>query len=444
MASIDFEHVVKVYDGQVDPVIPDLNLHINDKEFIILVGPSGCGKSTTLRMIAGLEEITHGILKIDGREVNDVSAHDRDIAMVFQSYALYPNMTVYKNIAFPLQVRKLNDEDNALRLKEVKNLLKEKKLSQKHIDELIEEVENTPKIKEVDSFASKYSLDNETAIYVINKLKSKKKYTKAEIDEKVREVSSILNLDEYLDRKPANLSGGQRQRVALGRAMVRNPKVFLLDEPLSNLDAKLRTQMRSQISLLHRRLNTTFVYVTHDQTEAMTIADRIAVFNKGVIQQFDTPRKLYEYPANKFVAGFIGSPEMNFISAKVVNKPHLGLEINNQLVKLNESDSRYSVLKKYVDKEVILGIRPERILVPSSSDIKSLPKDTLFDVKIDISEFLGSESFIYFNIGENSLVAKISAKYTIKADEKIKVQLVPERFYVFDKESEKTIVYSKF
>ena len=250
MADITFKHVVKTYD-KGNTVVPDLNLEIKDKEFVVLVGPSGCGKSTTLRMIAGLEEVSGGELYIGDRKVNDVPPKDRDIAMVFQSYALYPHMTVYKNMAFALELRKVS---------------------------------------------------------------------KDEIDKKVREAAKILGLEEYLKRKPKELSGGQRQRVALGRAMVRQPAVFLLDEPLSNLDAKLRTEMRSQIAALHKRLQTTFVYVTHDQTEAMTMGDRIVVMKGGVIQQVDTPQALYNYPCNKFVAGFIGSPQMNFLNAKVVRK----------------------------------------------------------------------------------------------------------------------------
>ena len=294
MASIQFEKVVKVYDGQKDPVIPDLNLEIKDKEFVILVGPSGCGKSTTLRMIAGLEDITHGTLKIDGKVVNDIPPRDRDIAMVFQSYALYPNMSVYKNIAFPLKTRKFTETDISLREKETIE-----ELSSFGIENPTEYYYNIQKSKKTDivsDLVNKHSVSVEDANYIYHKARSRNKFTKIEIDRKVKEVSKILNLNEYLDRKPANLSGGQRQRVALGRAMVRKPKVFLLDEPLSNLDAKLRTELRSQISLLQKKLDTTFVYVTHDQVEAITIADRIAVFNKGVVQQFDTPRELYEHP----------------------------------------------------------------------------------------------------------------------------------------------------
>ena len=250
MARISFQHVEKTYDNNVT-VVPDLNLDIKDKEFVVLVGPSGCGKSTTLRMIAGLESITSGELYIGDRVVNELQPKDRDIAMVFQTYALYPHMTVYKNMAYALQLKK------------------------------------TPK---------------------------------DEIDRKVKHAAEILGLTEYLNRKPRALSGGQRQRVALGRAMVRNPEVFLLDEPLSNLDAKLRTEMRAQIAKLHKQLDTTFVYVTHDQTEAMTMADRIVVMNKGVIQQFDTPAHIYDHPANLFVATFIGSPKMNLTDVLLEKK----------------------------------------------------------------------------------------------------------------------------
>ena len=280
MADITFKHVVKTYD-KGNTVVPDLNLEIKDKEFVVLVGPSGCGKSTTLRMIAGLEEVSDGELYIGDRKVNDVPPKDRDIAMVFQSYALYPHMTVYKNMAFALELRKV---------------------------------------------------------------------PKDEIDKKVREAAKILGLEEYLKRKPKELSGGQRQRVALGRAMVRQPAVFLLDEPLSNLDAKLRTEMRSQIAALHKRLQTTFVYVTHDQTEAMTMGDRIVVMKDGVIQQFDTPQMLYNYPCNKFVAGFIGSPQMNFLNV-VVKKEGENLFLTFGAYKIPVQKPE---LEAYVDKEVII------------------------------------------------------------------------------------------
>ena len=315
MADITFKHVVKTYDNK-NTVVPDLNLEIHDKEFIVLVGPSGCGKSTTLRMIAGLEEVSSGDLYIGDRRVNDVAPKDRDIAMVFQSYALYPHMTVYKNMSFAL------------------------------------ELHGTPK---------------------------------DEIDKKVREAAEILGLTEYLDRKPKALSGGQRQRVALGRAMVRNPAVFLLDEPLSNLDAKLRTEMRSQIAALHKRLQTTFVYVTHDQTEAMTMGDRIVVMKDGIIQQVDTPQNLYNYPCNKFVAGFIGSPQMNFVNVKV-EKDAAGtvLVFGDYRIPVNKPE-----LQAYVGKEVIMGIRPEDIHAEES--FLSISDASNIEAKVELAEMMGSE-----------------------------------------------------
>ena len=319
MADITFKHVVKTYDNK-NTVVPDLNLEIHDKEFIVLVGPSGCGKSTTLRMIAGLEEISSGDLYIGDRRVNDVAPKDRDIAMVFQSYALYPHMTVYKNMSFAL------------------------------------ELHGTPK---------------------------------DEIDKKVREAAEILGLTEYLDRKPKALSGGQRQRVALGRAMVRNPAVFLLDEPLSNLDAKLRTEMRSQIAALHKRLQTTFVYVTHDQTEAMTMGDRIVVMKDGIIQQVDTPQNLYNYPCNKFVAGFIGSPQMNFVNVKV-EKDTAGtvLVFGDYRIPVNKPE-----LEAYVGKEVIMGIRPEDIHAEES--FLAISDASNIEAKVDLAEMMGSEIYLY-------------------------------------------------
>lgn len=292
MASISFKHVEKTYDNGVT-VVPDLNLEIKDKEFVVLVGPSGCGKSTTLRMIAGLESVSKGELIIGDRVVNDVSPKDRNIAMVFQNYALYPHMTVRKNMAFALELSKV---------------------------------------------------------------------PQAEIDQKVNEAAKILGLEPYLDRKPRALSGGQRQRVALGRAMVRDPEVFLLDEPLSNLDAKLRTEMRSQIAALHKRLQTTFVYVTHDQTEAMTMGDRIVVMKDGFIQQVDTPQNLYNYPCNMFVAGFIGSPQMNFLNVKV-EKEGDGVVL---VFGSSRIPMKHKELLAYVGKEVVMGIRPEDIHVEES------------------------------------------------------------------------------
>ena len=290
MAGITLKNIVKTYDNKVT-VIPGLDLEIRDKEFIILVGPSGCGKSTTLRMIAGLEEITAGELYIGEKKVNNVAPKDRDIAMVFQNYALYPHMTVYKNMAFGLMLRK------------------------------------TPR---------------------------------TEIDRKVHEAAQTLGIEEYLNRKPRALSGGQRQRVALGRAMVRNPSVFLLDEPLSNLDAKLRTQMRTEIIRLHKQLETTFVYVTHDQTEAMTMADRIVVMKDGIIQQVDTPQALYHSPKNLFVAGFIGSPQMNFIDADVIPEGgEVFLHFGECRIRVPAALASHAPLREYGGKQVTLGLRPE-------------------------------------------------------------------------------------
>ena len=360
MADITFEHVVKTYD-KGNTVVPDLNLEIKDKEFVVLVGPSGCGKSTTLRMIAGLEEVSDGELYIGDRKVNDVPPKDRDIAMVFQSYALYPHMTVYKNMAFALELRKV---------------------------------------------------------------------PKDEIDKKVREAAKILGLEEYLKRKPKELSGGQRQRVALGRAMVRQPAVFLLDEPLSNLDAKLRTEMRSQIAALHKRLQTTFVYVTHDQTEAMTMGDRIVVMKDGVIQQFDTPQMLYNYPCNKFVAGFIGSPQMNFLNVVVKKEgENLFLTFGTYKIPVQKSE-----LEAYVDKEVIMGIRPEDIHAEESflSNIEA---------NVDLAEMMGSEIYLYLNCCGQKMVARVPSRTGIRADDMVKLALDVNKIHVFDAETENVICH---
>ena len=323
MSNVVLKNVIKKYDKNV--VINNINLEIKDKEFVVLVGASGCGKSTILRMIAGLEEITSGEILIGDKKVNDIPPKDRDIAFVFQSYALYPHMTVRENIAFGLKMRKVD-----------------KKI----------------------------------------------------IEQKVNEAAEILDLTEYLDRKPKQLSGGQRQRVALGRAIVRNPKVFLMDEPLSNLDAKLRVQMRSEIKKLHEKLQTTFIYVTHDQTEALTMGDRIVVLDKGVIQQFDTPEAIYNNPANTFVAGFIGSPQMNFIEGK-----DLGL-----------------------DENILYGIRPEKMIC--GGEIKKT-------VDIEITELLGSEKIVYFNIGDKKCSAKLPADYNF--NKTLELNIHENDMYKFDK-----------
>lgn len=367
MASIEFKHVEKTYAGGVT-VVPDLNLKIEDKEFVILVGPSGCGKSTTLRMIAGLEEISSGELWIGDRIVNDVAPKDRDIAMVFQSYALYPHMTVYKNMAFGLTLRKV---------------------------------------------------------------------PKAEIDEKVHWAAKILDIEHLLDRKPKALSGGQRQRVALGRAMVRNPEVFLLDEPLSNLDAKLRTEMRSQITKLHKQLGTTFVYVTHDQTEAMTMGDRIVVMKDGIIQQVDTPQNLYNEPCNKFVAGFIGSPEMNFIDAELTKEgEHLFANFSGFKIKISAAQAA-GELKNYVSKNVWIGVRPEDIHAEEA--FISIASDCVFDSKVELVEMLGSEVNLYLDVNGQKLIARTSARAEVKADTEVTLAIDANKLHIFDKETEKVI-----
>ncbi len=366
MATIRFKNVAKAFDNGKVTVIPDLSFEIKDKEFIVLVGPSGCGKSTTLRMIAGLEDISSGELFIDEKKVNDIPPKDRDIAMVFQSYALYPHMTVYKNMAFALKLKK------------------------------------TPK---------------------------------KEIDEKVMWAAKILEIEPYLDRKPKALSGGQRQRVALGRAMVRNPKVFLLDEPLSNLDAKLRTEMRSQITILHKKLETTFVYVTHDQTEAMTMADRIVVMDKGIIQQFDTPQKLYNEPANMFVAGFIGSPQMNFFDVKIVKESgKLRAEFSSYYFDIPKSKS--ALLEKHTGKTVVAGIRPEHILSSADTDAK---KCCALTVTAEIAEMTGSETNIYFELSGKRHIACIKTEQKINAGDTVKLFIDPSTVHFFDKETSVTI-----
>ena len=370
MASISLEHIKKVYPGNVE-VISDLNLEIRDKEFIILVGPSGCGKSTTLRMIAGLEEISGGKLRIGDRVVNDVAPKDRDIAMVFQSYALYPHMTVYKNMAFALTLRKV---------------------------------------------------------------------PKDEIDRKGHEAAKLLDIEHLLNRKPKALSGGQRQRVALGRAMVRNPAVFLLDEPLSNLDAKLRTQMRTEISKLHKKLGTTFVYVTHDQTEAMTMGDRIVVMKDGVIQQFDTPQNLYSSPCNLFVAGFIGSPQMNFIDAVVSREgdgyavEFCGFRIPLPLGKTMNAD-----MAPYVGKTVILGVRPEDFHVEEA--FLDMSKESVLSADVEIAELMGAEIYLYLQCGDQRLTARVPSRTKAGRGDHIRIALDRNRFHLFDKETEQVIFH---
>ena len=370
MASLSLRQVGKIYDGGVVGA-KDVNLEIADKEFIILVGPSGCGKSTTLRMIAGLEEISEGELYIDDKLVNDVAPKDRDIAMVFQNYALYPHMTVYDNMAFGLKLRKV---------------------------------------------------------------------PKAVIKEKVQEAARILDIEHLLDRKPKALSGGQRQRVALGRAIVREPKVFLMDEPLSNLDAKLRVQMRAEITKLHRRLGTTVIYVTHDQTEAMTMGTRIVVMKDGIVQQVDTPIELYERPRNMFVAGFIGSPQMNFFDAKLVKEDDgVYVVLGADRLKLPEGKASKEALNNYFGKEVVLGIRPEHIH-EEESFIANQP-DGVVSAYVDVTEMMGAETYLYLTIAGIAFTARVNQKSTSKIGDTIKVAFDMNKLHIFDKDTEVAILH---
>ena len=368
MASLSLSHINKTYPNGFQAV-KDFNLEIEDKEFIIFVGPSGCGKSTTLRMIAGLEEISGGTLKIGDKVMNDVEPKDRDIAMVFQNYALYPHMTVYDNMAFGLKLRKV---------------------------------------------------------------------PKDQIDKAVREAARILDLEKLLDRKPKALSGGQRQRVAMGRAIVRNPKVFLMDEPLSNLDAKLRVQMRIEISKIHQRLGATIIYVTHDQTEAMTLGTRIVVMKDGVVQQVDTPQHLYEQPDNLFVAGFMGSPQMNFLDAQIAEKG------GDLIAKVGEYDivipaAKAKVLKDggYVGKTVVLGIRPEDIH-DSQMFIEASPSVPMTST-VKVYELLGAEVFLYFDVNGTQVTARVDPRTNSKTGDTIKFAFDMEKSHFFDKETELTI-----
>jgi multiple sugar transport system ATP-binding protein len=368
MASLSLKGIGKRYPNGFEAV-KDFNLEIEDQEFIIFVGPSGCGKSTTLRMIAGLEEITTGDLFIDGKRMNEVEPKDRDIAMVFQNYALYPHMTVFDNMAFGLKLRKVPKE---------------------------------------------------------------------EIEQKVLEAAKILDLEQLLDRRPKALSGGQRQRVAMGRAIVRNPKVFLMDEPLSNLDAKLRVQMRAEIASLHQRLGATIIYVTHDQTEAMTLGTRIVVLKDGVIQQVDTPKRLYNEPQNLFVAGFIGSPQMNFIDAVCkVHGEEVRLEFGDFSIVLPPQKAKKLIDGGYADKTVVMGIRPDDI-DDSQIQIETYG-DTVIEADVTGYELLGSEVLLYYTVAGVNMTARVDARTTAKIGDHIRLALDPEKIHVFDKESELTI-----
>ena len=358
MASVTFIKVVKKFGDVV--AVDDLSFEIEDKEFLVLVGPSGCGKTTALRCLAGLEEITSGEIMIGDQVVNDVPPKDRDIAMVFQSYALYPHMTVFDNMAFGLKLRRTSKED---------------------------------------------------------------------INRRVREAAKILAIENLLDRKPRELSGGQRQRVALGRAIVREPQVFLFDEPLSNLDAKLRVQTRKEISKLHQRLNATFIYVTHDQVEAMTMGTRIAVINQGLLQQVDTPQNLYDKPANQFVAGFIGSPAMNFFQVKI-QKSNGNLVIDSGGFQVDIPKEKTNTYKDLVGKQVVFGIRPEDIYNPEfpSPGIKA----ALVESKVDLLELMGDEIYVYLMAGKKDMVARVDPRSKYQIGDRVQVAFDMSNFHIFD------------
>jgi len=370
MASLSLKHIYKKYPGGVTAV-SDFCLEIKDKEFLILVGPSGCGKSTTLRMIAGLEEISEGELFIGDKLVNDVAPKDRDIAMVFQNYALYPHMTVFENMAFGLKLRKTSKE---------------------------------------------------------------------EIKRRVDEAARVLDIAHLLDRKPKALSGGQKQRVALGRAIVRYPKVFLLDEPLSNLDAKLRAAMRTELTKIHQRVQTTFIYVTHDQVEAMTMATRIVVMKDGLIQQVDTPQTLYDKPVNIFVAGFIGTPPMNFINGTLTKEgADMYFNFEEVRIKLPAEKANDPALEGYIGKEVVFGIRPEGLRDDAAS-LDAYPESTL-EAFVDVTELMGAEIYLYLKIGETNLTARVSNRSQSRAGDTVKIAFDTSRIHIFDKETERCIVH---
>ncbi|WP_062006226.1 ABC transporter ATP-binding protein [Streptococcus cristatus] len=375
MVELNLKNIYKKYPNSEHYSVEDFNLDIKDKEFIVFVGPSGCGKSTTLRMIAGLEDITEGTASIDGKVVNDVAPKDRDIAMVFQNYALYPHMTVYDNMAFGLKLRK---------------------------------------------------------------------YSKEDIDKRVQEAAEILGLKEFLDRKPADLSGGQRQRVAMGRAIVRDAKVFLMDEPLSNLDAKLRVSMRAEIAKIHRRIGATTIYVTHDQTEAMTLADRIVIMSAtknpagtgtiGRVEQIGSPQEVYRNPVNKFVAGFIGSPAMNFITVTLE-----GNEIVASGLRLTVPEGTLKVLREkgYDGKKLIFGIRPEDINTEPAF-LETFP-DSVVHATISVSELLGSESHLYCQVGDSEFIARVDARDHLETGAGIDLGFDLNKAHFFDFETEKTV-----
>ncbi|HEY8463207.1 MAG TPA: sn-glycerol-3-phosphate ABC transporter ATP-binding protein UgpC [Bacillota bacterium] len=365
MANVIFDHVYKRFPGNV-VAVNDANLEIKDKEFIVFVGPSGCGKTTSLRMVAGLEEISEGTISIGDRVVNDVPPKDRDIAMVFQNYALYPHMDVYNNMAFGLKLRK---------------------------------------------------------------------FPKSEIDRRVKEAAKILGIEKFLDRKPKALSGGQRQRVALGRAIVREPKVFLMDEPLSNLDAKLRVQTRSEISKLHNRLQTTIIYVTHDQLEAMTMGDRIVVMRDGIIQQVGAPLEIYDNPNNIFVAGFLGTPPMNFMDVVIREEKGALFADGGGVFKVKIPEGKFKNVRRYLDKQVVLGIRPESILEAENVPGAQNPIIAM----VDVSELLGAQINLYMSVGNYSFVSVVDAHTKAIDGQEHAVVFDSNKIHLFDKQTEKAI-----
>lgn len=432
MATLKLENINKIYDNNVQAV-HDFNLDINDKEFIVFVGPSGCGKSTTLRMIAGLEEITSGNLYIDGTLVNTMMAKDRDIAMVFQNYALYPHMTIYKNMSFGLEIRKipvpvLDKDGNEIKVIDNKRI---KYLSNNIREWKRQDENNNPK---------KYNeqilkAEEEIKYLSLNSTATKVKYvhmSKAEVDKRVKDAAEILGLTQYLKRKPGELSGGQRQRVALGRAIVRHPKVFLMDEPLSNLDAKLRVQTRKEIIKIHQEVNATTIYVTHDQTEAMTMADRIVIMKDGFIKQIGTPKEVYNNPNNMFVAGFIGSPSMNFF--KGIIKGNKFVFIGDEQISVTLKNAP----KNYNNKEVILGVRPESAYIKGDLTNKKL---TDYSIKITCTlvEMLGNEQLIYGDISGQSFYSKISSDIDAKVGGTYEFAFDVDKMYLFDIDTEERI-----
>lgn len=413
MSTLKFINVNKIYPNGVHAVC-DFNMEVEDKEFIVFVGPSGCGKSTTLRMLAGLEEITSGEIYIDDTLVNHIPPKDRNIAMVFQNYALYPHMTVYENMAAALKMRKVMmpafDKDG-------KRILIP---DEKAINELEAQISLLEDQKQIDELKKKIAdLQNNPTIEAFEL----RRYTKKEIAERIQTAANILGLEAYLQRKPNALSGGQKQRVALGRSIVRTPKVFLMDEPLSNLDAKLRVQMRSEIIRIHKRVNATTVYVTHDQTEAMTMANRIVIMKDGYIQQIGTPAEVYNHPENIFVAGFIGNPPMNFLPGIFDGKK---LMIDDE-VPIPLTQEQKKILENFKGKEVVLGIRPE--------DIHINVEGAKAKLTCDLSELLGHELIVYGDIGKQRVIIKTSAKNNILAGDTVKYLFDASAMHFFDPNS---------